>query len=381
MSVGLWQTPEPTAQPKLVQTLVIGAGLIGSYLALQSQADVVLDARHVAGGASGRNGGLLLTGIANSYQAACAEYGRDLAQTLWRTTIRNRELMIEWATKLGSPVRRCGSFIFAYSEQEHAELANAAALMHEDGFSTEWHAEDPTKRGFWGALHNPDDGAIQAALLTSALLRESGAQLYEASEVYALESTADGVLVRARTGNWLAQQVLVATNAWTGLLLPEFSQLVIPARGQLLATAPIEPILAQACYCDYGFTYFQQTPAGNLVLGGFRNRAVAEEQTFADCTTPLIQDLLDGFLQQHFREAANAPIERRWAGTMGFAPDHRPLVGRLRRDDRIGFAVGFSGHGLGLGLVAADELLAELAGTPAALFSARRFSETAHLFG
>jgi gamma-glutamylputrescine oxidase len=71
MSVGLWQTTitAPTT-PQHVDTVIIGAGLIGSYLALrlsEEQRDIlVLDARHVAGGASGRNGGLLLTGVVHA---------------------------------------------------------------------------------------------------------------------------------------------------------------------------------------------------------------------------------------------------------------------------------------------------------------------------
>lgn len=370
MSVGLWQTPD-AAPPVRFGTVVIGAGLLGAYLAVQLRADLVLDARHVAGGASGRNGGLLLTGVAHSYKAACEQYGRATTRDLWALTIRNREAMIDWATRLRTPVRRCGSLILACSKAEAAELAESVALMQADDFPAEWHASDPLKRGFNGAITNPNDGAIQPALLTAALIRESGASVREASEVYALESTADGVLIRVRSGDVLAERVVLATNAWTALLVPEFADQIVPARGQILATAPVPPILAQAAYCEYGFVYFQQTPEGRFVLGGFRNLAFDTERTYADHITPEIQAPLEAFLARHFPEIAAAPIERRWAGTMGFTNDGLPLVGRLRRDERIAFAVGFNGHGLGLGIMAAEELVRELAGGEAGLFSAK----------
>lgn len=378
MTVGLWQTGfTEHLPPTRAEIVVIGAGIIGSYLALrlrEQHADVlVLEARHVAGGASGRNGGLLLSGIAHNYAAACGHYGRAITRELWTITIRNREAMIGWATRLGTPVRRCGSYVLASSEREAEELRASVTLMAEDGFVAEWHPTDPLGRGFFAALSNAGDGAIQPALLTAALLNASGAALRETAEVYALESQADGVLVRARGGAVLAQQVVLATNAWTPLLIPEFVGTVVPARGQVLATAPAPRVLERSCYCDEGFEYFQQLPDGRFVLGGFRKLAFVEEATYADHTTPGIQQALDEFLAQYFPELRDVPIERRWSGTMGFTTDGLPLVGRLKRDERIGFAVGFNGHGLGLGMVVADELLHELAGTGSGgMFTARR---------
>lgn len=386
MSVGIWQAPgapedQAGAAPQRADTVIIGAGIIGAYLALRLRSDThsiaVLDARHVAGGASGRNGGLLLTGVAHSYLAACELYGPDTTRELWQVTVRNREAMIRWATTLGTPVRRCGSYILAASAEEAEELRQSAELMREAGFMATWHPSDPLKRGFAAAIGNPEDGAIQPALLAAAMLKASGASVREAAEVYALESRDDGVLVRARGGDVLAGRVVLATNAWTPLLVAEFAGLIVPARGQVLATAPAPRVLECAAYCDHGFEYFQQTPDGRLVLGGYRNLAFDEERTYADQTTVLIQEALDAFLARHFRELADVPVERRWSGTMGFTTDGLPLIGRLRRDERIAFAVGFNGHGLGLGLMVADELLAELAGTPASLFAARRLMPAA----
>ncbi len=381
MSVGIWQAPHDGDPQETADVAIIGAGIIGSYLALRLSARrqriVVLDARHVAGGATGRNGGLLLTGVAHSYAGGIKLYGRDATRDLWNITVRNREAMIDWATRLGTPVRRCGSYILACDARQAEELRESAILMREDGFDAEWYDHDPLDRGFLCAIGNPRDGAIQPALLAAAMIKASGARVREASEVYALESRDDGVLVRARGGDVLARQVMLATNAWTPLLLQEFADCVVPARGQVLATAPAPRVLDRACYCDDGFEYFQQLPDGRFVLGGYRNLAFDEERTYADVTTPLIQNALDRFLRRHFPELADVPIERRWSGTMGFTTDGLPLRGRLRRDDRIGFAVGFNGHGLGLGIMVADELLRELDGDVGGMFAARRLMAAA----
>ncbi|MBA3946208.1 MAG: FAD-binding oxidoreductase [Herpetosiphonaceae bacterium] len=382
MSVSIWQTAhDHEASPHQVEVAIIGAGIIGAYLAVRLRQTgtqvLVLDSGHPASGASGRNGGLLLTGVAHSYWSAAQLYGRAATRELWALTVENREAMIGWATRLGTPVRRCGSYLLACTRPQSEEIRRSAAMMQQDDLPVEWHEQDPLGRGFGSAIGIPNDGAIQAALLTKALLEHSGAAVRELAEVYHLSSEADGVRICARGGDVVAQRVFLATNAWTPLLVPEFEGVVLPGRGQVIATAPAPRLIDRSCYCDDGFEYFQQLPDGRIVLGGYRNLAIEQEITYADHTTPLIQDALVAFLQRHFPELANHAIERRWSGTMAFTTDGLPLVGRLRRDDRIAFAVGFNGHGLGLGMMVVEALLRELAGGDASVFSARRLMATA----
>ena len=69
-------------------------------------------------------------------------------------------------------------------------------------------------------------------------------------------------------------------------------------------------------------------------------------------TTP-VQAHLDAYLAARFPEVT-APIERRWAGIMGFTPDGMPLVGTLPDMPDVAFAVGFNGHGLAMGAGTAE---------------------------
>ena len=116
---------------------------------------LVLDGRHAASGASGRNGGLLLTGVAHSYWSACERYGRDATRELWALTVENREAMIDWATRLGTPVRRCGSYLLACTPAQAEEIRRSAALMQQDELAVEWYEHDPLGRGFGSAIGIP----------------------------------------------------------------------------------------------------------------------------------------------------------------------------------------------------------------------------------
>ena len=69
---------------------IVGAGVTGCACALAlAEAGLrvrVVDARRVAEGASGRNGGFALRGTAASYDQVVASFGRDRALALWQWT-------------------------------------------------------------------------------------------------------------------------------------------------------------------------------------------------------------------------------------------------------------------------------------------------------
>ena len=73
-------------------------------------------------------------------------------------------------------------------------------------------------------------------------------------------------------------------------------------------------------------------------------------------------------------------IEHRWAGTMGYSRDGRPLVGWLDAGRHLAICAGFTGHGMGMA-AACTESLAELLtfrDAPAiASFAPSRFPELA----
>src|SRR5690606_34009836 len=93
---------------------------------------------------------------------------------------------------------------------------------------------------------------------------------------------------------------------------------------------------------------------GRLLIGGGRKQnKPLEHDTTDDRVTDPVQRVLDAYLRAKFPDVEE-PVERRWAGIMGFTPDGLPLVGTLPGKPNVGFAVGFNGHGLALGAGVAE---------------------------
>jgi glycine/D-amino acid oxidase-like deaminating enzyme len=334
---------------------------------------IVLEGRQVAAAASGRNGGFLLCGTAGTYAAAITRYGRASAQRAWAFSVANHALATQLVDQIATHGWACGyqqagSMRIARTEPELEDVWNSVRLLLEDG----WEAaqidvdELPERlRGaYLGGSFHPTDGEIQPVHFVRGLGRLAsavGATFYETSPVTALVEEGNAVLARTPSGTVRAQTAVLATNAWLPELLAqvgadELSMRITPQRGQMLATDPIdEELFTWPCYADEGYQYWRQLPDGRLVVGGWRNHALASEATTDETPGAPVQDYLERFVRETLRlPAEQVGIAQRWAGIMAFSADGLPLVGRVPHTARCYMAGAYTGHGNAYALAAAQ---------------------------
>jgi gamma-glutamylputrescine oxidase len=325
--------------------VVIGAGVTGCSCALTlAEGGLrvrVHEARRVASGASGRNGGFALRGGAMSYAKARERFGPDVAKAFWLLTERYVDRMEELA---GDALRRVGSLRLA-DEEELADLQGEYEALREDGLDAEW-IEDlgpPLDRLYRAAIRHPRDGSLQPARWVRRLAAQAvaaGAEIVEESQVDSLDEVD-------------AERVVIATDGYTSGLVHELDEAIRPVRGQVIATEPVGR-MQYPCphYARRGFDYWQQTPDTRLVLGGRRDKSDDFEFTNEEAVTDLIQDELTGFAAELLGEPP--VVAQRWAGIFGATEDDLPLVGPVPGREGVWVAAGYSGHGNVLGLACGD---------------------------
>ncbi len=356
MTVSVWQ--EMNSKPSKVShdVVVIGAGIVGSYLAgllNKTGKDVaIIEARHPAAGASGRNAGMVLVGSRDSYSEAVDRFGRDGAQDLWKLTEENVHTMGELADQFGIEHNISGASYIALDDNFANVLRSSADMLNQDGFDAEYVDGDPLGRGFRATLIQPNDFGTQPAELSANLTFTSGATLYENDEVFAIGEEKSHLVIRTRRHIVTCEKAVLAINAYAPLLDPFFQSLVEPARGQVLLTTPVSTtidtlgLVNQSCY-------FRQLEDGRILVGGGRFQHIEQERTYADETTANVQGVIKNFFTQYFPES-DGQVDRRWAGIHGMTHDGLPIIGRLPHQKEVYFVVGFSGHGNSMGLVAGE---------------------------
>ena len=320
---------------------IVGAGITGCSCALAlAEAGLrvrLYDAREIAGGASGRNGGFALRGGAAPYPVLVDSLGRERAAALWRWT---EQAVADLAAVAHDAFRPTGSLRLAADEEERDELRLEYHALRDDGFAVEWREElaPPLAGRYPAAIFHPPDGVLQPARLVRGLAARAvaaGVEIHEHTRVGSAEDTG-------------AETVVVATDGYPSGLLGELEGLIVPTRGQVIATEPVaERLFEIPHYGRHGFDYWHQTPDGRIVAGGFRDVSLQDEFTADEVITPPVQSALETFVASLVGRPLR--VDYRWAGIFGMVFDFVPVVGRVPGEADLWVAGGYSGHGNVLG--------------------------------
>ncbi|MHA6805402.1 NAD(P)/FAD-dependent oxidoreductase [Salinifilum ghardaiensis] len=378
------ERPAPASaltRPTSTDLLVIGGGYTGLWAALRAKErdparDVVLvDARECGWAASGRNGGFCAASLTHGLHNGLRRFPRELAR-LERLGLRNLD-EIEKAVHahgIDCDFERTGELEVAVADWQLPQLRSAARLAAEHGHDARLldaeqargEVDSPTYRG---ALWMRDsvalvDPARLARGLRAACLR-AGVRLHERTPVRALEDERTGVTARTPYAAVRARRALLATNAFRPLL-SGLRRYVLPMYDHVLATEPLtDRQLAEVGWnrrqgvSDSGnqFHYYRLTADNRVLWGGYdavyhfggavRDELDQRPETFAA--------LADHFFAT-FPQLEGVRFTHAWGGAIDMCPRLCPFVGTARRG-RVGYALGYSGLGVGASRFTAGAVL------------------------
>jgi glycine/D-amino acid oxidase-like deaminating enzyme len=346
---------------------IVGAGFTGLWTAyylkrLEPGLNVVLVEREVSGfGPSGRNGGWVMSGISGTAAAYGKRPGSDAmvrAARETQTAVDEVGRVIE-SEGIDCGYRKAGAVTVATSEPQRARLLAYASEHHDpdsrDLIQRPGELEQYVRiPGVLASSYNPHAARVNPARLARGLAQTCerlGVTIYErtaAREIAPGRVTCDGGTVRADT-------VLRATESYT-TQLPGQRLSYLPLYSLMIATEPLaDSVWEQLGWRDgllvgdlhHLFFYAQRTTDGRIAIGGrgapYRLREPISERNerSAEVARRLVKTV-----RRHFPAAADAAITHHWGGPLAVPRDWSMSVSFDARS-RVGWAGGYSGHGVG----------------------------------
>ncbi|MDE2368232.1 MAG: FAD-binding oxidoreductase [Burkholderiales bacterium] len=372
--------PLPPARPALdadasCDVAVVGGGIAGLSAALelaQRGFDVrLLEAGRVGGGASGRNGGQAIHGLACDQQVIEQQLGPDDARRVWAMSIEALELLRRRIADHAIDCEWQDGFLGLATSARKARALAAWADRIESvyGYGLTRIAAPEVRRWiasprFHGGIHDPRSGHLHPLKYTLGLARAAaaaGVRIHEHSPVTRL---VQGTPVDLHSGGATlrARQVVLAGNVYLGGLAPEIAARIMPVGTYIACTealgadraAALVPSRSAVCDTNFVLDYFRPTADHRLLYGG---RVSYSGRAPADVAGSMRRRLLLSFPQ-----LADARIEYAWGGHVDISMNRAPDFGRLGAARNVYYLQGFSGHGLALGGLAGQLVAQAIAG-------------------
>jgi sarcosine oxidase subunit beta len=318
----------------MARIVIAGAGAIGAsiayHLGLRGAKDVVLaDRAEIASGSTGKAMG----GVRQQFSTA--------------GEVRLTRESIAFFEELGPPFfEQVGYLFYATTTEGLAELEERAELQ----------------RGLGVPVESVDASRIEGLkaddILGAVACWEDGvAEPGETARELARRAAELGVEVREQTdARELEHDVLViAAGAASPELAPELP--IRPLVRQLVDVGPLDGLpagLPMVLEAETGFHFRRRGRTLRLAMteptARWTDREEVDDELVADWRRRLAH---------RYPPAADAPIDRAWAGLYDMTPDAHPVIGWI--GDGVYAACGFSGHGFmqspAVGKIVAEELL------------------------
>jgi glycine/D-amino acid oxidase-like deaminating enzyme len=351
----------PLAAPVATDVCVVGGGYCGLsaalHLAEAGVRTVLLEAEEPGWGASGRNGGQVIPGLKHDPDALAAMFPGEAGERLIRFAGGTADFVFDLIERhrMEVPRRRAGWIQGAHNRAALAEAAARAEQWARRGVASValGRAATAEKLGtdrYPGGWLDPRGGAVQPLAYARGLARAAiaaGAAIHGGTRATALAR---------RNGRWhvataagasvTAEQVLLATNGYTGDLWPGLRRSIVAMNSFQVATLPLSDNLRASVLPEGHVTsdtrrlllYFRLDHEGRLLMGG---RGPLREPS-----GPADWGHLERVLAKMFPHLAGTPIAFRWCGRVALTRDflphlHAPAPGLI-------VDIGCMGRGIGL---------------------------------
>ncbi len=370
-----WETSYPVLRGKIdVDVCVVGGGFTGVSTALhlleRGYSVALLEGRKISWGASGRNGGQLVSGVADETKVSKL-IGRDVTDLVWQFGLETNEIVKNRVAEFDIQCDlKWGYLGVALNDSQISELEE---YKEQCGLRNYPHAIEfyPKERmqevigsdQYIGGLVDYGSGHLHPLNLCIGEARaaeEMGAQIFEGSLVNKIVHGRRPI-VKTQQGEVHADHVVVGCNAYLDGLLPEIAGMALSAGSYMIATEPlsqseadeVNPKDLAVCDLNVVLDYFRLSADRRLLFGGRCNYSGFDPVSISRTLQPRMASV--------FPTLASKGIEYEWGGDLAISVNRIPQLGRLKGN--VYYAQGYSGHGVGPTHLAGRLIADAIAGT------------------
>ena len=351
---------------------IVGGGYTGLWTALQLKdaephLDIVLLERDICGsGASGRNGGFLVSWWAKflTLRKLCGSVEALRIAQACETSIDDIIAFCK-DNAIDAKIRQDGWLWAATSKAQlglWSETLDALALNDVSPF-VEWSPDEVAARSgspvHVAGVFDRKAAQVQPALLARGLRRvaiERGVRIYESTPLNSLSLT-NPAIVQTPKALVRAEKVILAMNAWS-VRWAAIRKAVAVVSGDIIMTPPIPDELEQMGWTDgLGVSdgralvhYYRTTLDGRIAFGkgGMSGRFCfgGHVGNQVEGESELSGHLLD-WLQTIYPILSNIDAPTSWRGPVDRTQSGLPVFWHMGGYKNVFFGVGFSGNGVG----------------------------------
>jgi len=339
-------------------TVIVGGGFAGLATALSllehgHRDSLLLEARSVGYGASGRNGGFVSGGFSLDAAKLHRRLGHDAARELYlmsEAAVKQMRRRIE-RHGIACDAIYGGVIVASWFDDDDSLLELQRFMREQFGLHWQWLPREQlrellrTERYFAG-LHELDAfhfNPLKYAQGKARALAAAGVALHEGSPVTAISRDGAGWRVATARAAVRCRQVVVCAGGYIDGLYPAIARHTMPIATYVMATEPLGAHLRDAIRTDaavfdtrFAFDYYRALGDTRLLWGG---RMSVRERSSTD-----LAKLLHGDLVRVYPQLRDARVTHAWSGLMSYTRHQMPLLGRL--PEGVWYAIGFGGHGV-----------------------------------
>jgi glycine/D-amino acid oxidase-like deaminating enzyme len=367
--------PSHSSEPSLfhdteTDLLIVGGGfcgLWGAILAKEKHPDrdvVLIEAKEIANGASGRPGAILSTsvmhGIDNTERmfpadvAALEEFGRqnldDFRQTLERYGI---DCDLEWGGELKVSIGDDGLNAVAEDHKLYIKYGHDSHLLDKQAVQQEIHS--PLFHG--GVWSKRRSGTVNPGKLARGLKQialQLGVRIFENTPHLSNQKMSDKLVVHTPNAIIFAQKILLATNAWAAGH-KHIKRRVVAVRDRIVITDPLtkEQLQSvgwqnrQGVYDTRTQLNYMRLTQDNRILFGGRLGYFYSNNTDPDLdktAAPYLR-LVNSFYRTFPQLKEQIRFSHAWSGPVGLTTRMAVHYQRFHAGKMV-FAGGYSGFGV-----------------------------------